>query len=83
MSLNNDYITRILVDQRQQELRAEAANNRLARIAQGDRTPWWLRLLERLYIRATNRRISNANETCCRRHNSSLSQCAASPNACR
>lgn len=83
MSLNNDYITRILVDQRQREFRAEAANDRLARIAQGDRAPWWLRLLESLYIRATKRRISDADETCCRRQNNSLSQCAASRNACR
>lgn len=42
--MSTDYIYRILAEQRRQEFAAEAANDRLARIATVDRTPWWRRL---------------------------------------
>jgi hypothetical protein len=42
--MNNDYIINILAEQRRQDFIAEAANDRLARIATADRTSWWLRL---------------------------------------
>ena len=42
--MTNDYAISILAEQRRQEFAAEAANDRLARIATTDRTPWWRRL---------------------------------------
>ena len=42
--MTNDYTFSILAEQRRQEFAAEAANDRLARIATADRTPWWRRL---------------------------------------
>lgn len=45
MSLNNDYIISALTNQRVSELHAQAANDRLARIATQGRLPWWRRLL--------------------------------------
>lgn len=45
MSLNNDYVVQILARERQQEFQAEAARDRLVRIARGNRVPWWRRLL--------------------------------------
>ena len=42
--MTNDYTISILAEQRRQEFAAEAANDRLARIATADRTPWWRRL---------------------------------------
>ena len=42
--MNTDYSTTILAEQRRQDFAAEAANDRLARIATAGRTPWWLRL---------------------------------------
>lgn len=45
MSLNNDYIIQTLSDQKVRELHAQAANDRLVRIATGGRLPWWRRLL--------------------------------------
>jgi len=45
MSLNNDYIISTLTSQRVNELHAQAANDRLVRIATEGRVPWWRRLL--------------------------------------
>jgi len=42
--MNNDYSIAILAEQRRQDFAAEAANDRLARIATADRTSWWVRL---------------------------------------
>jgi hypothetical protein len=42
--MNNDYSITILAEQRRQDFAAEAANDRLARIATADRPSWWLRL---------------------------------------
>ena len=42
--MTNDYAFSIIAEQRRQEFAAEAANDRLARIATTDRTPWWRRL---------------------------------------
>lgn len=44
MSLNNDYWTKIVTDQRVHELHAQAAQDRLARlVVQGQQT-WWQRV---------------------------------------
>ena len=40
----NDYSVQILAEQRRQDFAAEAANDRLARLATADRTSWWHRL---------------------------------------
>lgn len=45
MSLNSDYMMRILTRQRHQELMAEAANDRLILIARQDGTSWWRHLI--------------------------------------
>jgi len=42
--MNNDYSMSILIEQRRQDLMAEAANERLAKLATADRTPWWRRV---------------------------------------
>ncbi len=47
MSLNNDYTVQLLVKQQQTELRARAAQERLAREFRGQRTSWWQRLTTR------------------------------------
>ena len=44
----NDYTVHILAEQRRQDLTAEAASDRLARLATADRTSWWHRLGEAL-----------------------------------
>ena len=44
VSMSNDYSFSLLAEQRRQDFTAEAANDRLARIATTDRTSWWLRL---------------------------------------
>jgi hypothetical protein len=44
----NDYTAQILTEQRRQDFAAEAANDRLVRLATADRTPWWHRLGEAL-----------------------------------
>jgi hypothetical protein len=41
MSVNNDYGIAIMAGQRQRELQAEAAQNRLARVARGDAVSFW------------------------------------------
>ena len=40
----NDYSMTILLEQRRRDLMAEAANERLAKLATADRTPWWRRV---------------------------------------
>ena len=42
--MNNDYTFAILAEQRRQDFAAEAANDRLARLATADRPSWWHRL---------------------------------------
>ena len=42
--MTNDYTFSIIAEKRRQEFAAEAANDRLVRIATTDRTPWWRRL---------------------------------------
>jgi len=44
MSLYNDYSVQLLSQQRIRDFRAEAANDRLVRIATGGHSPWWRRL---------------------------------------
>ncbi len=43
--MNTDYTVQVLTEQRRQDFAAEAANDRLARLATADRTPWWHRLV--------------------------------------
>jgi hypothetical protein len=45
MSYINDYSFKTMADQRQRDLLAEAAQNRLAAIARRSRPVWWRRLL--------------------------------------
>jgi hypothetical protein len=45
MSYINDYSFKAMADQRQRDLMAEAAQNRLAAIARRSRPVWWRRLL--------------------------------------
>jgi hypothetical protein len=45
MSYINDYTVKIMADQRQRDFLAEAANERLARIARNGHQVWWRRLL--------------------------------------
>jgi hypothetical protein len=40
----NDYSISIFAEQRRQDFIAEAANDRLARLATAGRTPWWRRV---------------------------------------
>ena len=47
MSLTNDYTVQLLAVQKGIELRAEADNDRLVRIALAGRQPWWRRLFQR------------------------------------
>ena len=53
VDMNNDYIVQILAEQRRQDFAAEAANDRLARLATADRTPWWHRLGDALFPEPT------------------------------
>ena len=39
----NDYTYSIITEQHRQDLLAEAANDRLAKLATAERTPWWRR----------------------------------------
>jgi hypothetical protein len=39
----NDYIYSIIAEQHRQDFLAEAANDRLARLATAGHTPWWHR----------------------------------------
>ena len=52
MSYFNDYSVKIMADQRQRESQAEAANERLARIARNGHQVWWRRLLTRTHAPA-------------------------------
>jgi hypothetical protein len=45
MSYINDYSFKTMADQRQRDLMAEAARNRLAAIARESRSVWWRRLI--------------------------------------
>jgi hypothetical protein len=45
MTIINDYTFRIVAEQRQHDLWAEAASHRLAASVRGDRSMWWRRLL--------------------------------------
>ena len=45
MSYINDYSFKAMADQRQRDLVAQAAQNRLAAMARGSRSVWWRRLL--------------------------------------
>jgi hypothetical protein len=40
----NDYLFSIIAEQRRQDLFAEAANDRLAKLATASRTSWWRRV---------------------------------------
>jgi hypothetical protein len=42
--MNTDYSFSILSEQHRRDLMAEAANDRLAKLATADRTPWWRRV---------------------------------------
>ena len=44
----SDYSIHLLLEQRRRELMAEAANERLAKLATADRTPWWRRVRQLL-----------------------------------
>ena len=44
MSIMNDYSVKIMAEQRQRDFQAEAASERLARVAAGERQVWWRRL---------------------------------------
>jgi hypothetical protein len=57
MSLNNDYIISTLTNQRVSELHAQAANDRLVRIATEGRLPWWRRLLHESAPSAPSSRV--------------------------
>jgi hypothetical protein len=46
--MTNDYTFSIIAEQRRQEFAAEAANDRLVRIATAGRTPWRRRLARTL-----------------------------------
>ena len=48
VDMNNDYSISIIAEQRRQDFAAEAANDRLARLATADRTSWWHRLVDAL-----------------------------------
>ena len=39
----NDYIFSIIAEQRRHDFMAEATDDRLAKLATADRTPWWRR----------------------------------------
>ena len=43
----NDYSFQMIASQHRQDLYAEAANDRLARLATADRAPLWRRILHR------------------------------------
>jgi hypothetical protein len=49
MNMNSDFTLTILAEQRHAELMAEAAQDRLAKLAREGRTPTWRRLLDQLH----------------------------------
>jgi hypothetical protein len=58
--MTNDYSYSIIAEQRRQEFAAEAAHDRLVRIATADRTPWWRRLAN-IHIRKSP--LTTAHQT--------------------
>ena len=60
--MTNDYMFSILAEQRRQDFAAEAANDRLVRIATAGRTPWW-RQLANIHIRNGNRRLTTVHQS--------------------
>ena len=46
----NDYMVSIITEQRRRDFMAEAANERLAKLATADRTSWWRRAGQSLRI---------------------------------
>ena len=60
MSINNDYTVSIMAQQRQRDLWAEAANDRLAALARGDRPMGWRRLIPTRSVRATKRPVPSS-----------------------
>ena len=50
----NDYSISILTEQRRQDFMAEAANDRLARIATAGRPSWWRRLARTICLLYTS-----------------------------
>jgi hypothetical protein len=60
MTIINDYTYRIVAEQRQHDLWAEAASNRLAASARGDRPMWWRRLLRTRVAPAAKRPAPSA-----------------------
>jgi len=51
--MTSDYTVQLLAEQRRQDFAAEAASDRLARLAADDRTPWWHRLRDALLPKPT------------------------------
>lgn len=45
MSIMNDYSAKLVAEQHQRDLWAEAAKDRLVALARGDRRMWWRRLM--------------------------------------
>jgi hypothetical protein len=56
MNINSDYTISILAEQRRADLMAEAAQDRLAKLAHEGHTPTWRRLLARVHGGAEGRR---------------------------
>ena len=48
MNMNSDFTYTIIAEQRRTDLMAEAAQDRLAKLALEGRTPTWRRLLDRV-----------------------------------
>ena len=60
--MTSDYTFSILAYQRRQDFAAEAANDRLVRIATAGRAPWWRRLAN-IHIRSGNRRLTTVHQS--------------------
>ena len=56
MNMNSDFTYTILAEQRRADLMAEAAQDRLAKLAREGRTPTWRRLLNRVHRGSEARR---------------------------
>jgi hypothetical protein len=55
MSIINDYTVKSMAEQRQRDLWAEAANDRLAALVRAGRPTWWRRLIPTGAVPATKR----------------------------
>jgi hypothetical protein len=55
MSIINDYTVKSMAEQRQRDLWAEAANDRLAALVRAGRPMWWRRLVPTRIAPATKR----------------------------